>query len=120
MLFWVCKKFGIFSALITNQTRKALCNHSELGSNEIKFRSQTMDQNRNPILSKGNRNLYCPYYRNCLDYAVKLQWEYWACLDCQHKEEEMSLSDILHFPVDSDPYFTFPRSFQKRAANVSL
>lgn len=87
---------------------------------EIQPRSQAMGHNQNPVYTKGDRNVLCPYYRNCLDYAVELQWEYWACLDCQHKEDETFLIDVLHFPVDIDPYYSFPMSSHKRAANFSL
>ena len=79
-----------------------------------------MGHNQNPVYAKGDRNVLCPYYRNCLDSAVKLQWEYWACLDCRHKKDEMSLADVLHFHVDTDPHYSFPRFFHKRAANISL
>ena len=105
------KRFGMISAVTMNQVREALCNQ---------LRSQAMKNNQNPVYTKGDRNVFCPYYRDCLDYAVELQWEYWACLACQHKKNEMFLADVLYFSVDTEPYYSFPRSFHKKKANISL
>jgi hypothetical protein len=41
-------------------------------------------------------------------------------LDCQHKQKEIFVTDVLLLPVDTDPYYSVPRSFHKRAANISL
>ncbi len=101
----------MISAVTMNQVRETLCNQ---------LRSQAMDHDQNPVHTKGGRNVFCPYYRNCLDYAVELKWEYWACLDCQHEKEAMFLTDVLLSPVDTDPYYSVPMSFHKRAADISL
>ena len=79
-----------------------------------------MDHDQNPVHTKGDRNVFCPYYRSCLDYAVELQCEYWACLDCQHTQKEVLVTDVLLLPVDADPYYSVPMSFHKRAVNISL
>ena len=39
----------------------------------------------NPIHKKENRNVLCPYYGDCLDYAIEKSWAYWGCADCQHR-----------------------------------
>ena len=44
-----------------------------------------MDQNRNPICKSGSRNVFCPYYGDCLDHAAKLYWQHWDCSECPHK-----------------------------------
>ena len=44
-----------------------------------------MDQNRNPICKSGDRNVFCPYYGDCLDHAAKLYWQHWDCSECPHK-----------------------------------
>ena len=111
MFLRMSKRFGMIAAITMNQVREALCNQ---------LRSQAMDNNQNPVYTKGDRNVFCPYYRNCLDYAVELQWEYWACSDCQHTQKEILVTDVLLLPVDTDPYYSFPRSFHKKAANISL
>ena len=91
--------------------------HSGVATRE---RSQAMGHNQNPVYTKGDRNVFCPYYRSCLDYAVELQWKYWACLDCQHTQKEVLVTDVLLLPVDADPYYSVPMSFHKRAVKTSL
>jgi hypothetical protein len=46
-----------------------------------------MDQQANPIPKRGDRNLYCPFYSACLDYAVKYSWPSWNCSQCVHNKE---------------------------------
>jgi len=99
----------MISAVTMNQVREALFNQ---------IRSQTMDNNQNPVHTKGDRNVFCPYYRNCLDYAVELQWEYWACLDCQHTQKEMLVTDVLLLPVDTDPYYSLSPSLYRQTAII--
>jgi hypothetical protein len=33
----------------------------------------------------GERNIHCPYYNSCLDYAVKGYWRSWDCSQCPHR-----------------------------------
>jgi hypothetical protein len=44
-----------------------------------------MDQQARPISKRGERNIYCPYYKDCLDYAVECSWPSWNCSLCPHK-----------------------------------
>jgi hypothetical protein len=39
----------------------------------------------NPIPAKGERNIFCPYYDNCLDYAVQDWWNSWNCSQCPYR-----------------------------------
>lgn len=53
---------------------------------------------------KGERNIYCPFYSDCLDYAISNCWRYWNCSQCPHKtmqsttewEYEINDADILY------------------------
>lgn len=38
----------------------------------------------NPIEKDGERNIWCQYYEDCLDYAVKKDWRSWDCSACKH------------------------------------
>ncbi|NVM22606.1 MAG: hypothetical protein HWN68_12615 [Desulfobacterales bacterium] len=38
-----------------------------------------------PVHRSGNKNIYCPFYSNCLDHAAKRYWQYWDCSECRHK-----------------------------------
>jgi hypothetical protein len=82
--------------------------------------AETMNHNENPVHTRGDKNVFCPYYGNCLDYAVELHWEYWSCLSCQHKQNEIFIEDALLLTKDADPYYSFSPNFYKKAANMNL
>jgi len=44
-----------------------------------------MKKIRRPLNKKGDRNVLCPYYSDCLDEAVEKSWRYWDCRECSHK-----------------------------------
>jgi hypothetical protein len=44
-----------------------------------------MNRACNPLQRKGVRNVFCRFYKGCLDHAVRESWPYWDCGDCQHK-----------------------------------
>ncbi|MEA1948814.1 MAG: hypothetical protein U9N83_16115 [Thermodesulfobacteriota bacterium] len=44
-----------------------------------------MDQNPNPIRNNGEKNIFCPYYKDCLNHTAKLHWQNWDCSECPHK-----------------------------------
>ncbi|MGD9082537.1 MAG: hypothetical protein PVJ50_06795 [Desulfobacterales bacterium] len=79
-----------------------------------------MNHNENPVHTKGDKNVFCPYYGNCLDYAVELQWQYWTCLHCQHKQKETFVEDALLLAKDPDPHYSFSPHFYKKATNILL
>ena len=79
-----------------------------------------MEQSKNPVHTKGYRNVFCPYYRNCLDHAIQNHWEYWACLDCQHKRKEKLVTDTLLLPVNDDPYYSLPQSLYKKDGTYKI
>lgn len=45
------------------------------------------------------RNINCPFYRKCLDYAVKQYLRSWECSDCQyHKTQgDMDETDFTEY-----------------------
>ena len=47
-----------------------------------------MNPKCNPIHKKGDRNVFCPYYGNCLNYAIEKSWGYWDCCDCVYQFNE--------------------------------
>ena len=79
-----------------------------------------MNNNENPVHTKGDKNVFCPYYGNCLDYAVQLHWEYWTCLYCQHKKKKTFVEDALLLTKDPDPFYSFSSSFYKKLSNMDL
>jgi hypothetical protein len=47
-----------------------------------------MRKNRNPHSRKGNRNVFCSDYNNCLDVAIERSWNSWNCGQCIPRFEE--------------------------------
>ena len=62
-----------------------------------------MNAERNPVRRRGNRNVFCPLYRECLDDAVKGSWQDWDCDDCPHK---------LNHKNEPDPLLAVTRSIE--------
>ena len=60
-----------------------------------------MDQKANPIPKRGERNIYCPFYNDCLDYAVKHSWQTWDCSQCPHKLIKKSITEYQLNNTDS-------------------
>jgi hypothetical protein len=61
-----------------------------------------------PINRDGYRNALCPYYRDCLDQAVRKAWEYWDCAECIHRnstDPEFEIEGTLSHNVT---YFDLP------------
>lgn len=75
-----------------------------------------MSKKTNPVYVKGERNIFCPLYRECLDHARKNHWEFWACHDCDFKKKTKSVNDaVLSSPQNADLYHSIsPSLFSKR------
>lgn len=66
----------------------------------------------NPIPKRGNRNLYCLHYRDCLNLAVRLQWDRFACTKCPLKLTTGIESKQWAPSGDTTPYFTLSPDIQ--------
>ena len=77
-----------------------------------------MDINQFPVSTKGDRNVLCPYYNECLSYAVSNHWEHWACLDCGHKNTQYLMNDILMSPDNAYPYYSLSPSMDKKEGKL--
>jgi len=64
-----------------------------------------MNRAGKPLQRKGERNLFCPLYKGCLDHAVKESWPYWACGDCRHKRNEGGKPELKLRATDSIEYY---------------
>ena len=43
-----------------------------------------MNKACNPLQRKGERSVFCSYYKGCLNHAIKESWPYWDCSACRH------------------------------------
>ncbi len=76
--------------------------------------------NQNPIHEKGYRNVLCPDYRTCLDYAAKSNWQYWSCLDCWLKEKQNLVKDVCLSQGVDDAYYSLSPSLYQKVKEYSL
>lgn len=64
-----------------------------------------MNPKCNPVHKKGNRNLFCPYYGDCLDYVIEKFWKDWDCGECPHKMRQDARREIQFTVNDTMPYY---------------
>lgn len=67
-----------------------------------------MNSTYNPIHKKGERNVFCPYYGDCLNYVIEMSWNYWDCCDCQHRLNEGAREEIQFTTSDSIAFYDLP------------
>ena len=79
-----------------------------------------MDLKANPIPNQGKRNIYCPYYSDCLDYAIKFSWESWDCSQCPHKFIEQLLNEYEYQGNLPDPYYDLPPNLARGIGHDSF
>ena len=56
----------------------------------------------NPNNSQGEKNIFCPHYRFCLDYAAHHRWESFDCSNCEYKELTEDVPMLMCSPHDPD------------------
>lgn len=61
-----------------------------------------------PSHKKGERNIFCPYYCTCLDYAISKSWDYWACFECRFKEKRQYGEEYPYTNSDQILYHSLP------------
>jgi hypothetical protein len=37
-----------------------------------------------PYERQGERNVFCPFYSQCLDIVIEKGWNGWSCSECEH------------------------------------
>ena len=77
-----------------------------------------MIEDSKPVPIEGERNIFCPHYRDCLDHASKNYWEYWACQDCAHKQETECVTDVLPSPQNDDLYYSLSPLLNQKTKGV--
>ena len=68
----------------------------------------------NPAYKKGDRNLFCAHYCQCLDFAILKSWEYWSCFDCKFKKQALVLDDYPATNSETVLYHTLPQEYYLR------
>ena len=65
-----------------------------------------MTEKLNPVCRRGDRNVFCVYYGDCLDHAVDHRWRYWNCTECSHKLIQQ-VPSAVQTVNDSNIYYEF-------------
>jgi hypothetical protein len=63
-----------------------------------------MDPRRRPIRKPGERNIFCPFYNGCLDYAIENSWRSWNCSQCPYRDMQ-TITECGYDFTDPDPYY---------------
>lgn len=72
-----------------------------------------MEPQPKPVHRSGNRNIHCPFYGNCLDKAVKRNWQSWDCFECPYKAKRQAIS-LINPNYDIDHYYVLPQSVARQ------
>jgi hypothetical protein len=69
----------------------------------------------NPTPKPGERNVFCPYYNQCLDRAVEEAWKTWHCSRCSHKVKVAGLQMLegVGLTGSASPSFTVPLAIDR-------
>ncbi len=71
-----------------------------------------MNEKTNPIAGQGERNICCPYYSKCLDYAIKLFWKFWNCTECPNRFTQ-SINEYEYTPTNTDFCYELPHQINQ-------
>lgn len=74
-------------------------------ANKVKRRTSN---HPNPCHKRGERNIFCPHYCNCLDYAINKTWDYWACFECRFIESRQYVEELPFTNSESVLYYSIP------------
>ncbi len=70
-----------------------------------------------PLNHEGIKHLDCPFYVECLTYAVNRRWSYWSCGKCQNYMMR-ALYDRqqyigAYYPMLAEIYPEFKRKYER-------
>ena len=67
-----------------------------------------MHETANPIRREGSKNIYCPHYEKCLDYAAARIWQFWDCRECPHRDARQPIVELRYTVDDAFVIFELP------------
>lgn len=63
----------------------------------------------NPSQRQGKRNVFCPYYSECLDFAIRNGWMQWSCTKCRERFNKEAEPELLTNVSYSIAYYELSR-----------
>ena len=79
-----------------------------------------MQNKKKPRRMKGEKNVFCPHYRSCLDFASRRYWDYWSCSECLHRTTIQALEDFFPPSPGAEPYYTLSPSLYLKSPGFTL
>ncbi len=76
-----------------------------------------MEMKGNPQNRRGKRNIFCPLYNGCLDYAVQSSWNGWSCSRCSYKSVTEPPHEYGYGTIDSA--FSYEMQFSVEMGGAS-
>ena len=70
-----------------------------------------MKKCRPTISNEGGRNIFCGYYNDCLDYAIKKSWDSWNCAKCKMKNKVSPQEARIPMYSEDIAYYEFGDGF---------
>jgi hypothetical protein len=61
-----------------------------------------------PVRKPGERNIFCPYYDDCLNFAVKRHWQYFDCSQCPSKMVKQAIMNTESMSNDGIIIYELP------------
>jgi hypothetical protein len=61
----------------------------------------------NPTPDQGSRNVFCPYYSECLDSVIKRAWMSWHCRLCGERFNQAARPELALTVNHSVAYYEF-------------
>lgn len=71
-----------------------------------------MEARPKQVDKSGDKNICCPFYRNCLDHAAKRYWQNWDCSECPYKLRKRPI-EADHIAGGSGPYCELPSDISR-------
>jgi hypothetical protein len=67
-----------------------------------------MDHKCRPAQRRGERNILCVHYNDCLDYVIRNAWESWDCGDCCHRHNQEARPEMRFVANEEVAYYDLP------------
>lgn len=58
-----------------------------------------------PVEREGERNIWCQYYEECLDYVANEFWGCWDCSSCKHRSNREGRMEVALRESNQSDYY---------------
>jgi len=69
------------------------------------MKKENLNHGCSPVRKRGDRNVFCPHYGQCLDFVVEKGWEDWDCRKCIHYDNKLGRPEDQRYVNYSVSYY---------------